>query len=294
MEECGAADKIPELKQWYDGYRFGWAEIYNPWSVIRYMDEGCKFQPYWLNTSGNSILKDLLKRVNLRRHRELQGLVRGEAVKSPVLENIVYADIHKNRDALFMMLMTTGYLKPVEIWKDEDCADWVRLKIPNLEVRMAYRKEILGYIVPSQGEIVLRDMLCSMADGDAEGFLENLSELLRDFVSYHDTAQPETFYHGLMLGFSVLMEGEYRVESNRESGYGRFDIAFFPLKPGTPGVILELKSVKSEEELEETAQAALGQIREKSYPAELARQGVKEVWNYGIAFCGKRVWMERG
>ena len=159
---------------------------------------------------------------------------------------------------------------------------------------MAYRKEILGYIVPSQGEIVLRDMLCSMADGDAEGFLENLSELLRDFVSYHDTAQPETFYHGLMLGFSVLMEGEYRVESNRESGYGRFDIAFFPLKPGTPGVILELKSVKSEEELEETAQAALRQIREKSYPAELARQGVKEVWNYGIAFCGKKVWMERG
>ena len=192
------------------------------------------------------------------------------------------------------MLMTTGYLKPVEIWKDEDCADWVRLKIPNLEVRMAYRKEILGYIVPSQGEIVLRDMLCSMADGDAEGFLENLSELLRDFVSYHDTAQPETFYHGLMLGFSVLMEGEYRVESNRESGYGRFDIAFFPLKPGTPGVILELKSVKSEEELEETAKAALRQIGEKSYPAELARQGVKEVWNYGIAFCGKRVWMERG
>ena len=113
-------------------------------------------------------------------------------------------------------------------------------------------------------------------------------------MSYHDIAQPETFYHGLMLGFSVLMEGEYRVESNRESGYGRFDIAFFPLKPGTPGVILELKSTKSEEELEETAKAALGQIWEKSYPAELARQGVKEVWSYGIAFCGKRVWMERG
>ena len=110
-----------------------------------------------------------MKRVNTRRQRELQSLVRGEAVKSPVLENIIYADIHTNRDALFMMLMTTGYLKPVEVWKDEDCADWVRLKIPNLEVRMAYRKEILGYIVPSQGEIVLRDMLCSMTDGDAEG-----------------------------------------------------------------------------------------------------------------------------
>ena len=292
MEECGVGDKMPELKKWYDGYRFGQVDIYNPWSVINFIRNGCKFRPYWLNTSGNSILKDLLKRVNTRRHKELQGLVQGKAVESPVLENIVYADIHRNRDALFMMLMTTGYLKPVETWKDEDCADWVRLKIPNLEVRMAYRKEILGHIVPSQGETLLRDMLRSMTDGDAEGFQENLSDLLRDFVSYHDTAQPESFYHGLLLGLSVMLEGEYCVESNRESGYGRFDIAFFPLKDGTPGVILELKSVRSKEAMEGAAKEALRQIEEKAYLAELSRQGVKEVWKYGIAFCGKKVWME--
>ena len=292
MEECGVGDKMPELKKWYDGYRFGQVDIYNPWSVINFIRNGCKFRPYWLNTSGNSILKDLLKRVNTRRHKELQGLVQGKAVESPVLENIVYADIHRNRDALFMMLMTTGYLKPVETWKDEDCADWVRLKIPNLEVRMAYRKEILGHIVPSQGETLLRDMLRSMTDGDAEGFQENLSDLLRDFVSYHDTAQPESFYHGLLLGLSVMLEGEYCVESNRESGYGRFDIAFFPLKDGTPGVILELKSVRSKEAMEGAAKEALRQIEEKAYLAERSRQGVKEVWKYGIAFCGKKVWME--
>ncbi|MBR3457379.1 MAG: AAA family ATPase, partial [Selenomonadaceae bacterium] len=295
MEECGVGDKLPELKQWYDGYRFGWAEIYNPWSVIRYIDEGCRSQPYWMNTSGNSILKDLLRRVDMRRHRELKGLVQGKAVESPVLENIIYADIHRNRDALFMMLMTTGYLKPVEVWKDEDCADWVRLKIPNLEVRMAYRKEILGHIVPSQGETLLRDMLRSMTDGDAEGFRENLSDLLRDFVSYHDTAaQPESFYHGLVLGLAVLLDGEYRVESNRESGYGRFDIAFFPLKDGAPGVILELKAAKSEEAMEEKAKEALRQMGEKAYLAELARRGVKETWKYGIAFHGKKVWLEQG
>ena len=292
MEECGVGDKLPELRKWYDGYRFGQVEIYNPWSVIRYIDEGCKCQPYWMNTSGNSILKDLLRRVDTRRHKELQGLVQGKAVESPVLENIVYADIHRNRDALFMMLMTTGYLKPVEAWKDEDCADWVRPKIPNLEVRIAYRKEILGHIVPSQGETLLRDMLRSMTDGDAEGFQENLSDLLRDFVSYHDTAQPESFYHGLLLGLSVLLDGEYHISSNRESGYGRFDIAFFPLKDGTPGVILELKSARSEEAMEGAAKEALRQIEEKAYLTELARQGVKEVWRYGIAFCGKKVWME--
>ena len=294
MEECGVGDKLPELKQWYDGYRFGSAEIYNPWSVIRYIDEGCKFQPYWMNTSGNSILKDLLRHVDTRRHKELQGLVQGKSVESPVLENIVYADIHRNRDALFMMLMTTGYLKPVEVWKNRNGRDWVRLMVPNMEVRLAYETEILNHIVPSQGETLLRDMLCSMTDGDAEGFQENLSDLLRDFVSYHDTAQPESFYHGLILGLSVMLDGEYRVASNRESGYGRFDIAFFPLKNGAPGIILELKSAKSEEALEEKAKEALRQIEEKAYITELSQQGVKEVWKYGIAFHGKMVWLEQG
>ncbi len=292
MEDCGVADKIPELKRWYDGYRFGWAEIYNPWSVVRYIDEGCRFRPYWLNTSGNSILKDLLEQVDGRRQKELEGLLQGKPVRAPIMENIIYSDIHSNRNALFMMLLTTGYLKAVEIWQDERDTEWMNLQIPNKEIRRAFQDEILGNIVPRQGLILCRDMLEAMASGDVAGFSEVLSEILRDFVSYHDIAQPESFYHGLMLGFSVLMEGEYRVESNRESGYGRFDIAFFPLKPGTPGVILELKSTKSEEELEETAKAALGQIGEKSYIAEFSRQGVKDVWNYGIAFCGKRVWME--
>ncbi len=173
---------------------------------------------------------------------------------------------------------------------------------------MAYRKEILSHIVPSQGETLLRDMLRAMMAGDTKEFSEHLADILQDFVSYHDTAQPESFhqgvndshdaeasvrclYHGMMLGFSVLLDGKYRVESNRESGYGRFDLAFFPLKPVTPGVILELKAAKSEEELEEKAQEALGQIAEKEYTHELSRQGVKEIWSYGIAFQGKKVCM---
>ena len=291
MEECGAADKVAELAKWYDGYQFGKAEIYNPWSVIQYLDNGCEFRPYWLNTSGNSILQDLLARVDSRRQRELEGLLHGIGVESPVMEEVVYSDLAESRDALFMMLMTAGYLKPVKTWKDEDCADWALLQIPNLEVRMAYRKEILGHIVPSQGESLLRDMLRAMSAGDTEAFSEHLSYILRDFVSYHDTAQPESFYHGLMLGFSVLLDGKYRVESNRESGYGRFDIAFFPLKTGTPGVILELKAAGADEELEQKAKEALGQIAGKEYSAEFARQKVAEVWSYGIAFHGKKVYL---
>ena len=291
LAECGAADKVAELARWYDGYLFGSAEIYNPWSVVQYLDNGCEFRPYWLNTSGNSILKDLLTKVDRRRQKELEGLLHGIGVESPVMEEVVYSDLTDSRDALFMMLMTAGYLKPVKTWKDEDCADWALLQIPNLEVRMAYRKEILGHIVPSQGESLLRDMLRAMTTGDTEEFSECLSCILRDFVSYHDTAQPESFYHGLMLGFSVLLDGKYQVKSNRESGYGRFDLAFFPLRPGTPGVILELKAAGSEEELEERAKEALQQIAEKEYCAELSRQGASDVWRYGIAFHGKKVCM---
>ena len=296
MEDCGVSDKIPELKQWYDGYRFGWAEIYNPWSVIRYIDEGCRFQRYWINVSGNSILKVLLEHVDENRREELGRLLRFReaSVEALVDEGTIYPDIREDENALYMMLLTTGYLKSIETWQDKRGRWWCRLQIPNREVLLAYEDEVLANVVGKGNRVMLFGMLDAMTTGNVEGFCKALAKILKDIVSYHDTAQPESFYHGLMLGFSVLMEGEYRVESNRESGYGRFDIAFFPLKQGTPGVILELKSVRSEEELEETAKAALGQIEEKSYMAELSRQGVKEIWKYGIAFWGKRVQMERG
>ena len=294
MEDCGVKDKLPELRKWYDGYKFGSVEIYNPWSVVRYISEGCKFGAYWINVSGNSILRVLLERVTPKRQKELESLLHGGSVDACIMENIVYDDIRGNRDVLFMMLLTTGYLKAVRTWKDKRERDWGSLEIPNTEIRMAYEDEILLQLAPAQGSTILRDMLDAMVEGDTEEFCENLSAILRDFVSYHDAAQPESFYHGLILGLSVLLDGEYRVESNRESGYGRFDIAFFPLKKGSPGVILELKAAKSEDDPESLAREGLHQIEEKAYMTEFSRQRVADVWKYGIAFCGKRVWMERG
>ena len=215
MKEAGVEENLPQLKQWYDGYRFGQEEIYNPWSVINFIKNGCKFQPYWLNTSGNSILKDLLLRVDQRRQRELEGLLEGKAVEAPIMENVIYSDLQGSRDALFMMLMTAGYLKPVETWKDEYYVDWAKLQIPNVEVRTAYRREILGHIVPSQGETLLKDMLHAMTEGNVQAFEEHLNEILRDYVSYHDPAtQPENFYHGLLLGLSG------RDPQARPGGYG--------------------------------------------------------------------------
>ena len=293
MEDCGAKDKLPELRKWYDGYRFGSAEIYNPWSVIQYVGNGCRFDAYWINVSGNSILKVLLERVDQERRKELEQLVHGESVDAIVDEGIIYPEIRQNRNALCMMLLTTGYLKATKHWQDARQRWRCQLRIPNREVCMAYENEILIQIAGAGREILLDDMLDAMAAGDVEGFQDRLSTILRDMASFHDTAHPESFYHGLMLGLSVLMEGEYRVASNKESGYGRFDIAFFPLREGSPGVILELKAAKSEEEMERLAKEGLRQIEEKAYIAELTRQGVAEIWKYSVAFWGKRIWMER-
>ncbi|MBQ3971095.1 MAG: AAA family ATPase [Selenomonadaceae bacterium] len=293
MTVCEVADKMPELKRWYDGYQFGNVEIYNPWSVINFIRNSCKFQPYWLNTSGNSILKTLLGRIDARKEADLMELLEGKAISTPLRENIIYADLNSDRNTLYMMLLTSGYLKAVKTWKDERSRDWAALKIPNLEISCAYEDEILENIVPHQGQIVLMDLLEAMTEGRAEDFARYLSELLRDFVSFHDSGyNHESFYHGLLLGLSVWLEGRYRVESNKESGYGRFAIALFPQRENMPGVILELKTVKEEDEMEQAAKEALAQIEVKAYQTELSRQGVAVVWKYGIAFCGKKVWLE--
>ncbi|MBR3457426.1 MAG: AAA family ATPase, partial [Selenomonadaceae bacterium] len=295
MEECGVGDKLPELKKWYDGYRFGQVDIYNPWSVINFIKNGCKFQPYWLNVSGNGILHVLLEHVDEDRRKELEGLMKEIPVEAVIDEGVIYPDIHESSNALYMMMLTTGYLKAVEAYWDPTGEELpcCKLLIPNKEIRMVYRKEILGWMATRSDTIQLRHMLRAMVSGDAATFQNRLQKILTGIVSCHDAARnPENFYHGLMLGFAVLMSGSYRVESNRESGYGRFDIAFFPLKDGAPGVILELKSAKSEEAMEEKAKEALRQIGEKAYLAELSRQGVKEIWKYGIAFHGKKVWLE--
>lgn len=293
MAECGAADKLPDLAQWYDGYRFGQAEIYNPWSVIQYLDNDCNFQRYWVNVSGNSILQVLLQNASENRYEELQSLLsfRESYVDSLMDEGIIYPDIETDDNALYMMLLTTGYLKAIDTWQDRRGRWWCHLQIPNREVLLAYEDEVLARVAGPGNRVPLFAMLKAMTAGKASVFQKHLSKILRDMVSYHDTAQPESFYHGLMLGLTVLMEGEYRVESNRESGYGRFDLAFFPLHQGTPGVILELKAAGSEDELEERAKEALQQIAEKEYCAELSRQGASDIWRYGIAFYGKKVCM---
>ena len=281
-------DKLPEIKAWYDGYTFGGTEIYNPWSVIMYFDAGCKPAPYWVNTSGNGIVKQMFKFSGQEGADDLQSLMDGGSVFKQLREGVVYANIGDRIDDLYSILLMTGYLKCVGLM-EKLYGEEAELRIPNKEIRSLFGREILENFIAAGSVSRLGRMLDAMVSGHGDIFESVLSGIVRNNVSYHDAANGESFYHGMMLGFCVLLKDTHIVQSNRESGYGRFDLAFIPTDRRYYGVILEFKRVVDEAQLEEKALEALAQIEELSYIAEFEQRQIEKVWKYGIAFCGKKV-----
>ena len=281
-------DKLPEIRAWYDGYSFGGSEIYNPWSVIMYFDAKCKPAPYWVNTSGNGIIKYMLDRLDGRGREDLQSLMDGNTISKQVQEGIIYEEIGSNADDLYTMLLTTGYLKCTSS-QDSLLGTYMDLQIPNLEILRLFTREIAQNFTGYRGVSDITNMMDEMLKGNAVLFEEDLNRILRNSVSYHDAANGESFYHGMMLGFCVLLKDTHIVESNRESGYGRFDLALIPTDRRYYGVIMEFKRAADEGQLEEKALEALAQIEELSYIAEFQQRQIEKVWKYGIAFCGKKV-----
>ena len=208
-------------------------------------------------------------------------------------DGTIYPQIADNRDALYTMLLTAGYLKSVEA-TSANGRQWCKLQIPNFEVRSLFDREIIQSMSRKQGESIAYEMLEEMVAGQADLFEADLARILRETVSAHDTAHMESFYHGLMLGLSVLLADSYIVESNHESGYGRFDIALLPKNKKNSGIIMELKATKNIDELEASAKKGLQQIEDKAYLTEFAKHGIKDIWKYGIAFCGKHVKLIKG
>lgn len=281
-------DKLPEIREWYDGYSFGGSEIYNPWSVIMYFDAKCKPAPYWVNTSGNGIIKYMLDRLDGRDREDLQSLMDGNTISKQVQEGIIYEEIGSNADDLYTMLLTTGYLKCTRS-QDSLLGTYMDLQIPNLEILRLFTREIAQNFTGYRGVSDITNMMDEMLKGNAVLFEEDLNRILRNSVSYHDAANGESFYHGMMLGFCVLLKDTHIVQSNRESGYGRFDLALIPTDRRYYGVIMEFKRAADEGQLEDKALEALAQIEELSYIAEFQQRQIEKVWKYGIAFCGKKV-----
>lgn len=289
-QDLGHTDKLDELRHWYDGYTFGHSEIYNPWSVICYFDAHCKPAPYWVNTSNNSILQILLHQANASRIQALQELMDGKSIRTLIDEGVLYSDISHSDTALYSMLLNTGYLKAIHQEHTASGIELYDVMIPNEEIKRVYKREILDNIATDLPINLLMDFQTALLRGDGKVVHEKLSEILLKMVSFYDTRSTESFYHGLLLGMTCLLEGSlYHVVSNRESGYGRFDLAIFPVSPRNPGVIMEFKVAKAESELVIKAKEALQQITTKKYITEFQKQGVQTIWQYGIAFCGKDV-----
>ena len=288
-EAMGTTDKVSELKRWYDGYRFGGKEIYNPWSVLNYFDNGCLSRTYWVNTSGNAILSEMLHHSRGQVLDKLQTVLQGGSLWTRVREGVIYNEIYKNEPALYTMLVTTGYLT-VKSVKDSELGMQAELVLPNRELRSLFRIEILERYRSDDMGMEVDDLMRAFAAGDIETVREGLSCYLEVLTSSFDVAKgKEAFYHGLVLGLTATLLEDYHIRSNRESGYGRYDIAAIPKKTGIPGMIIECKTAENEDGLATEAQAALQQIKDRDYDAELRAQGVEQVLHYGIAFCGKRV-----
>ncbi len=288
-EDLGVEKKLPELRQWYDGYRFGTDDIYNPWSVINYMDNECTPMPYWVHTSGNYILKQLLSHADCLRIKELQGLLDGKTVTVSLNETVIYDQIEKDASALYTLLLTTGYLTIESA--SPTTYNRYSLRIPNEEIKQVYGQEILNTIAVGADRNTFDTLFDALFSGQEKDFEDRLQQILLRFASTYDTANKESFYHGFMLGISALfLDKQYIVESNRESGYGRFDIAIFPKDTQKAGVILEFKAADKMDSLEEKAGEALQQIQDKQYEVEFAKRDITNLWKYGVAFCGKQVY----
>lgn len=284
-----AEDKYDEICDWYDGYQFGRAEIFNPWSVISYFGNECQPKPFWQSTGSNDVINEILTLSDEEITDNLRKLLHGESIKTMIDTSVIYPEIHNNPASIYSFLLMAGYLKPVGERMLIGSSDFYAVAIPNKEITGVYRNEILGKLKSIISQPTASAIQLAVYANDAQALQQSLRKLLLHSVSYYDT-MGENFYHGLMLGLCAAME-QYQVTSNRESGEGRYDICLTPKIDRLPGVLIELKAGKgcSEEKLKELAQTALRQIREQHYDTELRSQGIQTVYNFGVAFSGKEV-----
>lgn len=288
----GVSEKEKELKDWYDGYLFGSKEIYNPWSVINYISKGCIPQAYWVNTGKNEILEDVLRVATDDITERLYSLLQGERVIARIDQNVVYRSLAEDSANIYSLLLVAGYLKTPKKELQADGSYLCEVSIPNKEIAVVYKSEILSHLL--QIGAITRTTANKIAESlyanDYRKLQKAIAEYMDKSISFYD-AGAEGFYHGLILGLIALMDNQYRIKSNRESGDGRYDIGLIPREDRYPGIIMELKWKKDlgEEELDGLAKAALAQINVMRYDAEMKEDGINEILKLGIAFSGKRV-----
>ena len=292
LKDYGLEENLETVQKWYDGYRFGETEVYNPWSVINYVYSCYKnkqafAKPYWSNTSSNSIVRNLIEHADISVKQEIEGLIEGGTIEKPIHEDITYDDMNSTQDNLWNFLFFTGYLKKIS-QRQEGETIYMEMAIPNSEVRYVYKNAVLRWfeekIDKKTEKRELTPLYESLLNGDAGKMGEILSENLMETISFYD--YQESYYHGFLAGL-LRPIGNYIVESNRESGNGRPDILVrYPSVRGK-AVVLEIKVAKSYQELEKKCEEALRQIEEQKYEEGLRREGYQDILKYGVAFYRK-------
>lgn len=288
LEEYELKEYLAEVRRWYDGYSFGRTEIYNPWSIINCVDDNrgsTEFipKPYWSNTSSNSIIRDLIERVDSETRAEIEHLLSGGAIEKPVHEDITYGDIYESKSNLWNFLFFTGYLKKTKERFNAD-QSYLQLAVPNVEVRCIYRDTILLWFDKRIKAADWTAFYHALPAGDCSVIEKALKGMLTKSISFYDAA--EQFYHGFMVGILSGLE-EYSLYSNRESGNGRADIMMLPDDEQKPILIFELKKADKFTQMEPLCKKALAQIEEKRYDAECREEGYTKFVKYGICFCKK-------
>jgi len=287
-DDFGMQDKLSKMKQWYDGYLFGQMEIYNPWSILKYVqsarsNETCPSQPYWSNTSSNDIIHKLVVNGNEETHNQIEALVSGESLTKPIYEDIIYRNININTDYIWSFLLFTEYLKPISMHLEGDLI-YAEIVIPNREVGTVYRRMIMQWFDEKVQSTSRDDLFTAMISGDADKFETLLGDWLDETISYYDSK--ENYYHGFLSGLLVGFKG-YDVMSNRESGDGRPDLLVLERKRHKLAVILEIKVAERFRDLDAKCDEALQQIEENRYEAELKYDCFQKILKYGVAFCDK-------
>ena len=282
LKDYGIEAEISNVKDWYDGYKFGDSEVYNPWSILNFLQDK-ELRAYWVDTSGNDLINDVLKKITKDTVRALERLFNGEGLRQNISGT---SDLSKllDENELWELLLFSGYLT-IEEKVDED--NYI-LRLPNKEVRTLYRKTFFEKYFGRGNK--LSDLMEALIENRIDEYEEKLQEVLLTSVSYNDTKKGnEAFYHGLIMGMGLYLEGEYITKSNIESGLGRYDFSVEPKNKNKRAFIMEFKSTDSVEKLEEVSKEALEQIEAKKYDVSLKQNGIKELTYIGIAFCGKKI-----
>lgn len=284
-------DKYQEICEWYDGYRFGNSEIFNPWSVINYISDQCFPKAFWQSTGSNDIIGEIIGTATPEINENLYKLFCGNTVTTYVDTSVIYPEVQNNPNSIYSFLLVAGYLKVAEIYPQNDGNYMCDVAIPNKEILYVYEKEVLNRTNQNNVSISIHQAIFSKDTSKLQSLLE---DFMLKSISTMDGAS-EAFYHGMMLGLCAVLGSQFKVRSNRESGLGRFDIELLPMVKGIPGFIFEFKHTKDiNVDLDSLANSALKQIEDMKYDTELNDFGVEDIVKIGIAFRQKSVVVKRG